>query len=82
VCSGFFLEEGKDGENEKYNEADLGDQGRCARKAAEAEDTRDDGDDEKNDGVVKHGELGVRSWGSLDGIICRMQDEGKRIIWH
>jgi hypothetical protein len=31
---------------------------------------------------VKHGELGVRSWGSLDGIICRMQDEGKRIIWH
>jgi hypothetical protein len=50
---------GGDEKNEKDNEEDLGDRGGRARNGAETEDTRNQGNEEKDDGVAQHGKPGV-----------------------
>jgi len=49
-----LLQKGDDGQDEEDNKENLGDPCRGACDETEAKDRGDDGDDEKNEGVVEH----------------------------
>jgi hypothetical protein len=75
-------------EHQEYHEEYLGNPSSSARDAAESQDARNEGDHEKDDGIVKHGFMGFGVFGSGDSLgkgtrrmggrlgACKMEAEG------